>query len=179
MTEQEFTLRDDSRLVIREGDPCDAAAILAYLEEISGQSDFLTFGPGEFDLTEEEEQEFLRVAREAENQLYLVGIVNGSIVSTLSFAAGRRPRVRHVGEFGISVHQAWWSLGFGSRMLDTLIDWARCSDVIAKINLRVRTDNRRAIQLYERKGFAREGVIRKACYVNGDYRDDYWMGLEL
>ena len=32
--------------------PADAAAMLEYLEAVSGESDFLTFGPGEFELTD-------------------------------------------------------------------------------------------------------------------------------
>jgi RimJ/RimL family protein N-acetyltransferase len=45
--------------------------------------------------------------------------------------------------------------------------------------LRVRTDNQRAILLYERKGFAKEGTIRKEILLDGKYFDHHWMGLEL
>jgi RimJ/RimL family protein N-acetyltransferase len=51
--------------------------------------------------------------------------------------------------------------------------------VITKIDLRVRTDNQRAIELYQRKGFTIEGTIRKAIWIDGRYYDHYWMGLEL
>ncbi len=84
-----------------------------------------------------------------------MGLVDGAIVSTLSFSAGSRPRLRHSGEFGMSVRKAYWGLGTGSLMLDTLLDWARGTGIVTKINLRVRTDNQRAIALYRRKGFVR------------------------
>ena len=64
-------------------------------------------------------------------------------------------------------------------MLDTLIDWARDTEIVKKINLRVRTDNQRAIALYERKGFIREGTIRKEVFLDSHYLDHHWMGLEL
>jgi RimJ/RimL family protein N-acetyltransferase len=43
----------------------------------------------------------------------------------------------------------------------------------------VRTDNERAIRLYEGKGFVYEGTMRKEFFVDGRYYDLHWMGLEL
>ena len=64
-------------------------------------------------------------------------------------------------------------------MLDAAIAWAKDAQIIKKINLRVRTDNKRAISLYEKKGFLREGRIRKEIFIDGKYYDHYWMSLEL
>lgn len=172
-------LRNGTVLLIREAVPEDAPALLGYIQAISGESSFLTFGPGEFELTEAKEEKVLRRYRDSDNQLYLLGLVDDSIVTALSFSAGRRPRVRHSGELGMSVRKPYWGLGIGSCMLDTLIEWARATLSIKKINLRVRTDNRRAIQLYKGRGFVREGTIRKEIFLDGQYYDLYWMGLEL
>ena len=79
----------------------------------------------------------------------------------------------------MSVRKRYWGHGIGSLMLDTLIDWARGTGIVKKINLRVRTDNQRAISLYARKGFANEGTIRKEMLLDGRYFDHHWMGLEL
>jgi RimJ/RimL family protein N-acetyltransferase len=166
-------------IVIREAMAEDAAAILEYVEGVSGESDYLTFGPGEFEHSLAEEEQFLRSSHESYNQIMLLGLLDGEIVSVLSFSAGRRPRVRHFGEFGISVRKTHWGLGIGAQMIDALIAWAKDTGVIKKINLRVRTDNEKAIALYERKGFAIEGTIRRAIYMDGRYYDNYWMGSEL
>ena len=64
-------------------------------------------------------------------------------------------------------------------MIDALIDWARNTDVVRNINLRVRTDNQRAIQLYQRKGFMHEGTISKEILLDGQFYSHHWMGLEL
>ena len=179
MTPQKHDLEDGRALWIREAGPEDAPAVLAYLEEISGQSDFLTFGPGELEITEPEEREFLHKCRVSANDLFILGLVDDAIVGTLSFSAGHRPRLRHRGEVGISVRKDLWGLGIGALMLDALVDWARGTQVVKKIDLRVRTDNRRAIRLFERTGFVREGTLRKEIFLNGEYFDHYWMGLEL
>ena len=179
MIPQTHALGDNQTLLIREAAPQDAQAVLDHVHAIGGETDFLSFGPGEFDIPLDREREILQRFHETDNQLYLVGLVGGQIVSTLSFAGGHRPRIRHTGEFGVSVRKAYWGLGIGSRMLDAFLDWARASGIIAKVNLRVRTDNRRAIALYEDKGFVLEGTIRKAIQINGVYYDHHCMGLEL
>ncbi len=165
--------------MIREAAVADAAALLEYVHGISGESDFLSFGPGEFELTEAEEEAFLDKCLASDNHLYLLGLMDQKIVAGLHFEAGRRPRIRHAGEFGMTVSKRHWGLGIGSLMLDALIDWARDSRIVTKINLRVRTDNRRAIRLYEHKGFAIEGTIRRDMLLDGKYFDHLWMGLEL
>lgn len=172
-------LKNGLVLEIREAMPEDARALLEYVEGISGESDFLSFGPGEFELTEAEEAEFLRRYRDADTQLYLVGLIDDKLVSALTFSGGRRPRLRHSGEFGMSVRKKVWGLGIGSLMLDALIAWARETQIVNKINLRVRTDNQRAISLYQGKGFEIEGTIRKEVFLDGQYFDHHWMGLEL
>jgi RimJ/RimL family protein N-acetyltransferase len=179
MEPRQQPLPDGRILVIREAAAEDALAVLDYVNAISGESDFLSFGPGEFDLTEGEEEEFLRKCRASDNQLYLLGTIGDILVATLNFSGGRRPRLRHSGEFGVSVRREYWGLGIGSLMLDALVEWAREAGIIKKINLRVRTDNQRAIRLYRSKGFQIEGTSRREIFLDGCYYDHYWMGLEL
>ena len=174
-----YELKNSLSLLVREAEAEDAGALLTHVNSVGGESDYLALGPGEFELTEREEAEFLRACRASENQVYLLALVGDEIVGALNFSAGHRPRVKHSGELGMSVRKAYWGLGVGSKLLDTLLDWARQTGTIKKINLRVRTDNRRAILLYERKGFVREGTIRKEIFLDGVYYDLEWMGLVL
>jgi RimJ/RimL family protein N-acetyltransferase len=178
MQPRRHLLKNGLTLLIREAAPEDARAVLDYIECISAESDFLTFGPGEFELTEAEEADFLRKCRQ-DNRLYMLGLINDEIAATIHFSAGHRPRIRHTGELGLSVRKQYWNIGIGSLLLDALIDWARQTEVITKINLRVRTDNERALALYRRKGFVAEGTIRKEMFQNGHYFDNHWMGLDV
>jgi RimJ/RimL family protein N-acetyltransferase len=176
---REHRLESGHVLLIREAAPEDASATLAYVEAISGESDFLSFGPGDFELTEPEEADILRQSRDADNRLYLLGLLDDTIVSALTFSAGRRPRIRHSGELGLSVRRQYWGLGIGSLMVDTLLEWAKTGRIVRKINLRVRTDNQRAIRLYKRKGFVIEGTIRRDVCVDGRFFATHLMGLAL
>jgi RimJ/RimL family protein N-acetyltransferase len=174
----ELLLPDGRAAVVREATAGDAAALLEYLEVVSGETEFLTMGPGDFKLGEAEERAFLEASAAADNRIYLVAVVDGELVAQIAFAGGHRPRTRHTGVLGITVRRSHWGQGIGSALLDALIDWARSSGV-SKIDLRVRTDNHRAISLYRRKGFVIEGTITRTSRVHGNDHDDHAMGLEL
>lgn len=172
-------LIDGRELLIREAQASDATGQLEFLDRMCGETDFISFGPGEFDLTVDEEAEFIEKCLTKDNQLFIVGEVDGKIVGSLCFVGGSRTRSRHTGEFGVSVLRDYWGLGIGGLLMDTLICWARESGVVTKINLRVYTGNVRAIALYEKKGFVVEGTVSRDLRVNGEYRDHYLMGLKL
>jgi RimJ/RimL family protein N-acetyltransferase len=172
-------LHDGPKLLIREATAEDARSVLDYTQQISCESDFLTFGPGEFGITEKQEVEILENSRKTENMLFILGLVNDKIVSILNFSGGKRKRVEHCGEFGLTVLKEYWGAGIGSLMIDALTAWAKNTKIIKKINLRARTDNKRAISLYERKGFVKEGTIRKEIFIDGKFYDHYWMSIEI
>ena len=179
MEPRSYELKNGLSLLIREAEVEDAGALIIHVNSVGGESDYLTLGPGEFELTEREEADFLRKCRDSENQVYILALIEDQIVGALNFSAGHRLRTRHSGELGMSVRKAYWGLGVGSTLLEALLEWARQTRVVKKINLRVRADNHRAILLYERKGFVREGTIRKEMFLDGVFYDLYWMGLVL
>ena len=174
-----FNLKSGTVASIREARAADAKALIDYLDNVSGETNFLTFGAGEFDLGEAEEAAFLEMCHTDEGQLYLVAVAENRIVATLHFAAGRRARVRHSGEFGMSVSRGYWGEGIGSALIDALVAWAKQTFFVKKINLRVRENNERARHLYEFKGFKPEGTLTNEMYVDGKYYDLVAMGLSL
>jgi RimJ/RimL family protein N-acetyltransferase len=170
------TLRTGQILIIRDAIPDDASSMLTFVEAASGESDNLSFGPGEFGYTEAQERAFLQRAEAAPNHLVLLAFIDDAFVGLLTFVGGERPRLRHAGELGLTVPKAHWGKGIGSLLLDTAIQWAELSGVVTKLNLRVRTDRASAIALYKKKGFAIEGTISRSVFVRGEYFDHHWMG---
>lgn len=172
-------LRDGLTLTVRSAHQDDAPRILDYVEAISRESDFLSFGPGEFGMTDATERAALREFTDRSNRLALLGFVEDALISMLTFSGGPRPRTRHVGEFGLSVRRSFWGQGVAGQMLDSLIEWAKTDGVVTKINLRVRTDNTRAIELYRRKGFVTEGTLSNDLSIDGESFDHHMMGLAI
>jgi RimJ/RimL family protein N-acetyltransferase len=166
-------------VIIREATAEDAGELVEFVELISGESNFLSMGPGEFGVSVEEERKILEERRKSEDQVYMVACIDGAIVGSLGFSAGRRPRTRHSGALGISVKKAFWGVGVGSLLMDALFDWSVAQGEIKKINLYVRTENVRAIGLYEKKGFEIEGTVSKEVCIDGSYYDCHLMGIFL
>lgn len=164
-------------LLIREAISDDALAFIKYLNQVAGESNFLTFGAGEFKMTIEEEKKFIEDHHQADNQIFLVAEVNQEIIGLMNVCASRKSRLRHIADFGISIKKDYWSKGIGSKMMEAMLEWARDKGIIRKINLTVNTDNKVAIALYKKYGFKIEGTIRRHSLINGKFYDSYSMGL--
>ena len=174
-----YSLKNGLEMIVRDLEVEDAAEMLAYLKQVGGESDFLTFGPEGVGYTLEEEQDFIRSKADDPCNLFLAGTINDRIIASLGLMCGRRGRVSHCGEFGMSVIKDYWSIGVGGYLMDYMLDWARRKSDLTKINLQVREDNIRAISLYMRKGFSFEGRMRDMMKDDDDYYDVFNMGLRL
>ena len=85
---------------------------------------------------------------------------------------GRRS---HVGEVGLGVHDDYGGRGIGSALLAALIDAGERWLGLTRLQLTVFVDNRRAVALYERFGFAIEGTHRGYAFRDGALVDAHSM----
>jgi len=173
------TTKTGQELCVREAIPDDSAKLIAFLEDTSGESDNLSFGPGEFGTSEEEERKILEDLLKADSNIHLIALIDDEIVGEIGFNTGKRKRISHCGEFGMCVRKQFWKSGIGGILVDSLIRWAEQQGTIHKINLSVRTDNLPAIGLYLKKGFLIEGRILDSLRVDGRSFDTYRMGRRI
>jgi RimJ/RimL family protein N-acetyltransferase len=82
----------------------------------------------------------------------------------------------HGGVLGVGVLLEHRGKGIGTALVRAAIDMAKATG-LTRIELTVREHNERAITLYERLGFVREGLKRKAVRIDGHYEDLVCMGL--
>lgn len=169
----------NENVIIRKGIKSDAKSLIEYLNLIGGESDFLTFGAGEYQKTIEQIEEFIESTSKKDNALFIVAEVNGKVIGNLNFSAGLSPRTTHVGEFGVSVLKKYWGNGIGEELIKYLIEWSKKSGIIRKINLRVRTDNKRGTNLYKKLGFSQEGILTRDFFINGKFYNSISMGLMI
>ena len=173
------TIPTDQRLIIREAVASDAADVLLHLKTVGAETDFLSFAPKDIKRSLESQAKLITESQAADNHLYIVAEINHQLVGGLHFRGQDRPRTRHSGTFGITVLKDYWGLGIGHKLIEALIKWAQRSGVIRKINLKVRSDNHRALRLYETLGFIREGCICREYCLAGKFYDNVCMGLEI
>jgi RimJ/RimL family protein N-acetyltransferase len=166
-------------VTIREGRVEDAAGLVAFMTEASMEPGLgIGLEPGEFAYTVEEEENWVREHVEGENSLILVAVTDeGEIVGLMDCMGGRRWGNRHEATLGIMLKKEWRGKGLGSELMRRAVDWARESGVVKRLQLEVFTTNEPAIHVYEKLGFEREGVRRKAFLKGGVWLDSIVMAV--
>ena len=104
--------------------PQDAAALLAYLKIIGGETDNLSFGPEGVPLDEEAERDYLAMQAESHDSIQLLAKARGEIIGTASLNR-RQGRMSHRAEFGISLKKAWWGCGAATVLAQGVLAFAR------------------------------------------------------
>ena len=168
---------NDSLFVIERARAEDAAALLDYLKIVGGETENLSFGAEGVPLTPEEEQTYLGKQCESADNVQYLAKVNDEIIGTASL--NRKPRrMSHRGEFGISLKKAWWGCGAASALTGAVLAFAK-ENGFEQLNLEVRSDNIRAIRLYEKFGFRKMCTFPRFFKINGEYIDFDLMNLDL
>ena len=146
----------------------DAEALLEYLKIVGGETDNLSFGA---------EGVPIDLKTESVDNVQYLAKVNGEIIGTASLNR-KNNRMSHRGVFGISLKKAWWGCGAGSALMEAILSFARENE-FEQLNLEVRSDNVRAIRLYEKYGFQKICSFPHFFKIDGKYIDFDLMNLEL
>ena len=157
--------------------PDYAAPLLEYLKIIGGETDNLSFGPEGVPLDEKAERAYLAAQVGSTDNAQYFALVGDEIIGTASLY--RKPgRMRHRGEFGISLKKAWWGCGAATALGEAILAFAR-ENGFEQINLEVRSDNARAIRLYEKFGFRKLCTFPAFFKIHGQNVDFDFMNLTL
>ncbi|MEM1099433.1 MAG: GNAT family protein [Planctomycetota bacterium] len=170
-------LPDESIVTLCSPTPDDAEKLIAYLDTIRRESQGIMFSP-EDDLPSVEWERDWIEQRNANPQNLMLGAWSGDRLIGLGNVSGggKFARAQHRAELGISLSREWWGRGLGTRLLETLIEFAVADESIHVLRLCVYSFNQRAIKLYERCGFEREGARRWSVrFSDGTYADEIQM----
>src|SRR3989442_6572169 len=117
-----------------------------------------------------------RLAETSEGSYILVAVAGDRVVGMLGLDTfPNKPRRRHVGTIGISVHDEWQGKGIGTALMRAGLDLADNWLNLRRLELEVYADNEAAIRLYEGFGFELEGTVRQHAFCDGHYVDSQMM----
>ncbi|NKM31057.1 GNAT family N-acetyltransferase [Rhizobium laguerreae] len=105
-----------------------------------------------------------------------VATAEGEVVGWCDISRHFFPSRAHRGRLGMGILPTYRGKGLGRRLIETTLRAAQKSG-FARIELDVYEDNARAIALYEKTGFAREGIVRRAACIDGRFIDAISMAL--
>lgn len=108
---------------------------------------------------------------------FLVAENKGRLVGMVACKGAGWKRAAHVGTvLALGVLPSAAGRGAGQALVKKLVAWARKETDIRRLQLDVYTDNKKAISLYRKLGFKKEGLKRKyAKKKDGTYQDSLTM----
>lgn len=160
-----------AEVVIRRATPADADDFVETMWSVGGEGWIATEPP--FDRVERADR--FREFCADDTKANLVAEIDGVAIGNL----GLHPSGDGLLGLGMTIREGFRGQGIGSALMEATLEWARSTEA-HKIELQVWPDNERAIALYEKFGFEREGYLRSHYRrKDGSLRDAVVMGLLL
>ena len=123
----------------------------------------------------EEAAEFVRNNIRKGNPQF-VALVEDKVVGWCDVFPEKRETMAHGEVLGMGIIEGFRGRGIGAALIRATLERAKAVG-LTRVELTVREDNLRAKTLYEKAGFAVEGVKRKAALFEGRYFDLILMSL--
>lgn len=165
------------QFMIERAKPQDAALLLDYMKAIGGETDNLSFGAEDIHINVEGKATQLAEQENSCDNVLFLAKADGMIIGDASLERMPR-RMNHRGEFGIAVRKVWWGCGVASALMKEILKFAEANG-FEQLNLEVRSDNTRAIRLYEKFGFQKLCTFPAFFKINGQYIDFDLMNLQV
>ena len=178
--EQTILLNNGKSALIRNADESDGNAVFEVFNRTHEETDYLLSYPDENSFDPEGEAQFLKEKATSLNETELVAIVDGKIVATAGIeSVGKKYKVKHRADFGISVLKEYWGLGLGKALTKACIQCAKDAGY-DQVELNVVAENNRAISLYRSFGFVEYGRNPRGFNSKTEgYQELVYMLLEL
>ena len=108
-----------------------------------------------------------------------LGIVERTSAALIGFAGiASISLINRSGEYFILIgNKECWSKGYGTEVTNLVVEYGFATLNLHRIALTVSDVNTAGVKAYERAGFTREGVLRQACYRDGQYHDKIVMSI--
>jgi RimJ/RimL family protein N-acetyltransferase len=169
---QARTASDGRQWILRPGRPTDGRSLARLFADVRDEGRWLITTPGA--VSEPSEAFWISEMIRAAEHLVLVAEADGEVVGNVLVSVDRGVATEHVGVLSITIAESWRDVGIGTELIAAAQRWARDRG-LRKVSLGVFPDNGRAIAVYERAGFVREG-LRRLQYRSGDaFRDEVLM----
>ena len=177
---QKITLKNGKEALLRNGDADDGFIVYENFNAAHAETDYLLTYPDENSFDPEQESQFLAEKTKSPDEIEIIALVEGKVAGTAGIeAVGRKYKVRHRAELGISILREYWGLGLGKALTEACIQCAKEAGY-TQLELNVVAENTAAISLYRGLGFAEFGRNPRGfnSRISG-YQELVYMLLEL
>ena len=150
-------MKNGKEALLRNGDKADGKEVFEVFNQTHAETDYLLSYPDENSYDPEQEAQFLSDKTNSPDEIEIVAIVDGKIVGSAGIeAVGKKFKLKHRAELGISILKEYWGLGLGKALMNACIQCAKEARYV-QLELNVVADNERALVLYKSLGFKEWG----------------------
>ena len=167
------TANDGRQWTLRPARPTDSRGLARLFADVRREGRWLVTPPSA--VSQPSEAFFIGEMIRGDEGMTLIAEADGETVGNVLVSIERNVVSSHVGTLSIVVAEGWRDVGIGSAMVRAAQEWAAAHGLL-KVALAVFPDNERAIAVYERAGFVREGLRRHQYRGDGgELRDELLM----
>ena len=177
---QKIILKNGKEALLKNGDAADGAAVYDCFNATHAETDYLLSYPDENSFDPEQEAQFLEEKTGSSDEIEIIALIDGKVAGTAGIeAVGRKYKVKHRAEMGISILKEYWGLGLGKALTKACIQCAKEAGY-TQVELNVVAENEAAISLYQSLGFEEFGRNPRGfnSRISG-YQELVYMRLEL
>lgn len=166
------TTRDGRPWTLRPARPTDGRALAELFAAVRAEGRWLVTTPGAVE--DPAEAFWISEMIRAREHLAMVAEAYGEVAGNVLVSTERNRATQHIGTLAICIAEDWRDVGIGSALIASAQAWAGARG-LRKLSLGVFPDNARAIAVYERAGFVREGLRRQQYRTADRFRDELLM----
>ncbi len=177
---QKITLKNGKEAWMRNGDAADGCIVYDNFNATHYETDYLLSYPDENSFDPEQEARFLEEKTKSSDEIEIIALIEGKVAGTAGIEAiGRKYKVKHRAELGISVLKEYWGLGLGKALTKACIQCAKEAGY-TQLELNVVAENHAAMSLYQSLGFVEFGRNPRGFNSRtSGYQELVYMRLEL
>lgn len=165
-----FKAKDHTKVTLRPVVEEDANDIISSVSSIIKEG---TYIQKERVRTLEEELAFIKHVT-TNDHMYMAVDIEGKVKGIARVLRGELVMKQHTGLFRTWLHQDAQGKGIGKKVMEYTLEWCKQHN-LHKLCLTVFATNQIAIKLYEKVGFAIEGIQKEQVCLNGVYDDEIFM----
>ena len=162
---------------IRDIEIKDAQKLLKMQSELDKETKNMLLEP------EERNQDFKGIEKlitksKENDDFFMIAEDGDEIVGFIMGKKGEYKRIQHRAYLVVGIRTGFQGKGVGSEFFITLDKWAKRNQM-RRLELTVLTQNEVAIKLYKKNGFVIEGTKKTSMIIDGENKDEYYMGKLL
>ncbi len=164
-------------ILYRTPKPAEAQQLWSLMNQLDHETKYMLYEPGERQQKAGDISIIKNLISDVHDQgdFLLIAESSQQMVGYISAQRGRCNRIAHSAYIVVGILQDFQHQGIGTEFFRQLDIWA-LNHHVSRLELTVICENVHAKHLYETHGFQIEGVKRNSILLDGQLKDEFYMG---